>query len=380
VAQRSPALAGAGCFALGALAVVLATWNRTVGISNDGIQYVEGARQLLAGRGYSTGILYFDEHYRSGRLPAPQTVWPPGTSLAIAAVAALGVEPEVAGRLVARTAFLFLPPLVFLVALRLTGQPLLAGLCAMWQLGMTEFWMYLASPNSDLLFLAASLGALVAIPDGEADEWRWLPAYFFAGHATAFRYVGVFLIAALGLLLLRDALRRRQRAATFQLRPFLLAFPGVLIAAALLVRNRVLAGDIRGGNTHAVSQPVTGLLTETLRSLLDLLGGVSRSDLTHGGLRSAAALAGLVGLGGLTILAAAGLAPLTRGPWTEYPPRRYALGLALYAALYLAAVIWTSSRTNLTYGTRYLLPIAPLLVCLAVFLATGRRPAPVKPA
>jgi len=369
-----PALAGAGGFALAALAVVLATWNRTVGISNDGIQYVEGARQLLAGHGYSTGILYFDEQYQAGRLPAPQTVWPPGTSIAIAAAAGFGMDPEAAGRLVARVAFLFAPPLVFLIAFRLTGQHLPAALCAVWQLGMTEFWMYLASPNSDLPFLAASLGALALLPDGEVDEWRWLPAFLLAGLATAFRYVGLFLIGAMGLLLLWDAFRRWRRTSDFRARPFLLAVPGVLIAAALLVRNSLLAGDIRGGNTHPIAQSLVGLLTETVRSLLELIGGVSRSDLTNGGPRRAAAIAGLIGLGGLALLAVPGWWQSLRTQRPGDAPRRYGLGIALYAVFYLVAVIWTSSRTNLTYGTRYMLPVAPLLVCLVVFGATVRNP------
>jgi hypothetical protein len=43
------------------------------------------------------------------------------------------------------------------------------------------------------------------------------------------------------------------------------------------------------------------------------------------------------------------------------------------AGIYLSAMIWTASGTMLTYGSRYLLPIVPILVCLTVFLASIPR-------
>ena len=49
----------------------------------------------------------------------------------------------------------------------------------------------------------------------------------------------------------------------------------------------------------------------------------------------------------------------------------------MYATLYTAMVIWTSRRTNLTYGARYLLPIAPLIACLVVVGTMKRPPLPV---
>jgi hypothetical protein len=359
---------GAALFAALAAVVVLGTWSRTVPISNDGVQYVEGARRLLAGDGYSTGILYFDEHYQTGRLPAPQTVWPPGTSLGIAGLAALGMEPESAGRLLARLSFILLPPLVFLIGLRLTGRMSLAALCAAWQLGMTEFWMYLASPNSELPFLAAILGAVALVPDGSDGEWRWLPAGLLAGVAAVFRYAGAFFLVALGLVLLVELVREWRSRRAFRVRPLLLAAPGFLILIALMLRNRALAGDLRGGNTRTVIQPVADLLVETVRSLADVMFGVVRSELVGGGAAAFAAGAGLVAL--LIIVAAAGM-----GAWPlrfRFHPgnagHRYAAILGLCVTVYVAAIILTASRTMLTYGSRYLLPVVPLVACLTVFL------------
>lgn len=365
----STARRGSWLFVLAALTVVLARWGRTTGISNDGIQYVEGARQLLAGKGYSTGILYFDEHYRSGGLPAPQTLWPPGTSLAIAVVAALGVAPEMAGRVVARVAFILVAPLVFLLALRLTGDWRLAALAGLWQLGLTEFWMYLASPNSELPFLAASLGALLVLPDAEGSQVRWLPAGLLAGLATMFRYVGFFLLIAMGVVLLFDLVRHFRLTGRLRGAPFFLAAPGYLIAIVLLLRNRMYAGDARGGNTRTVLHGIGGLVEETFRSLVDVLAGVTRSAFSGGVGSGAGATAGLIGLAGLTLMAGTGGWRFAWECRVDRPRDRYALTLCLYTMIYVTLIIWTSSRTMLTYGARYLLPVVPLLLCLCLAFA-----------
>lgn len=373
---RAARAKGALCFGLAAAAVVGLTWRRTIGISNDGVQYVEGARQLLAGQGYATGILYFDEHYRAGTLPAPQTVWPAGTSIAIAGVAALGIEPEIAGRLVARLAYLFIPPLVFLIGVRLTGSLAAGTLCAIWQLGMAEFWMYLGAPNSELPFLAASLGAIALLPDQGGAARGWLAASTLAGVATLFRYVGVFFLLALGLVLLMDVWRswREQRRLPFS--AFLYAAPGFLIVAAIMLRNRLIAGDLRGGNTRVVHQPVDALLVETARALADTLGGIARSYLTAGGIRAAACVVGGLGLTALGLAAGRGAFRLSRTFTLQSSTHRYAAALGLTVLVYSAGIIWTSSRTMLTYGARYLLPVVPLLACLMVALALGARTRP----
>jgi hypothetical protein len=367
---------GVLCFGLAAAAVVGLTWRRSIGISNDGVQYVEGARQLLAGHGYATSILYFDEHYRPGTLPALQTVWPAGTSIAIAAVSALGIEPEVAGRLVARLAYLFIPPLVFLIGVRLTGSLAAGTLCALWQLGMAEFWMYLGAPNSDLPFIAASLGAIALLPDQEGTARSWLPTSVLAGTATLFRYAGVFFLLGIGLVLAIDAWRAWRSARRVPLRPFLFAAPGFVIVAAILLRNRLIAGDLRGGNTRPFHQPLDALLVETGRSLADTLAGVARSYLAGGAFRALACLAGALGLAVLCLGAGRSALKFARAFSLDDSKHRYTAALGLMVVLYTVAILWTTSRTMLTYGARYLLPVVPLIVCLLVALALGPRTRP----
>ncbi len=354
------------------IAIVLATWGKVTPLSNDGVQYLEGARSLLAGDGYSTRILYFDEHYAAGRIPVPQTVWPPGTSIGIASLGALGLDLSLAGRILARIAFVFLAPLVFVIAWRLTGSRALAWAAAAWQLSMGEFWMFLATPNSEIPFIAASLAAVALVPsDQGASGRRWTLLFLFAALATLFRYVGLFLFGAMGLVLLADQLRAWRHDRTPSWRALAAPIPGALVIGALLLRNQLLAGDLRGGNTRVVHQSIEGLLVETVRSLIDAFGGATRSDFSPLGIGSIGAGLGLVGLLGLGFVALRDL----RQRVTDPRGRHLAGAIACYVAVYLFAIIGTASRTMLTYGTRYLLPVIPLMVCLAVWGA-GSRLAP----
>lgn len=376
MSRRGRAVVGAWLFAVAALGVVLSRWNRVVAISNDGTQYVEGARQLLAGHGYVTSLVFFDEQHATGIIPAPQTVWPPGTSLAIAAVGKLGMGLEAAARLVARGAFVAIIPLVFLIALRLTGNPHLASLAALWQLGLTELWMYLATPNSDLPFLALSLAALVAVPRDGDGEWRWALAGLLAGLSVTVRYAGLFLLATLGGATLIVAWHRWRHERRRVLRPLMLLAPGTVLAGALLVRNQLLVGTLSGGNSKPVRQPIGYLLRETVVGMADLLVGVVPGDLARGGLRGI--LAGL----GLAVLAAAAVATVVSGARllprlrTERNEVRYGVLLGAYIVIYLTAVIGTASRTMLTYGSRYLIPIVPVIICLVIYLLSAPRRTP----
>ncbi|MGH7701752.1 MAG: hypothetical protein ACREMO_01550, partial [Gemmatimonadales bacterium] len=247
-------------WALLATVVVAATWPLKAGLSNDATQYLTSAKELREGHGFSTSILYFDEHYRFGTLPAPQTVWPPGYPALIAGVAATGMGVETAARMIPKVAFVLLFPLLYLLAFRLTGSPVLASLACLWQLGLTEFWMYLTAPNSELPFIVASLAALLLVPGEIADTRRWAGASLCAGAAVWIRYAGVFLLASLAVALVAELWLDWRRRGVPRLRPVLWASPGFVMVAVLIWRNQLLVGSLQGGNTKVVIQPLSDLL------------------------------------------------------------------------------------------------------------------------
>ena len=86
---------------------------------------------------------------------------------------------------------------------------------------------------------------------------------------------------------------------------------------------------------------------------------------------------GALGLTALGLAAGRGAFRLFRTFTLESSTHRYAAALGLTVLVYSVGIIWTSSRTMLTYGARYLLPVVPLLACLIVALALGVRSRPV---
>ncbi|HET9275698.1 MAG TPA: hypothetical protein VFN96_06495 [Gemmatimonadales bacterium] len=328
-----------------------------LGLTNDGAQYLSGARNLRAGNGYSTSILHFDEHYRAGRLPSPQTVWPPAYPASLAALTALGLSEDAAVRCSGIAALGAIVGLTFALAMALSGSATAGSLAALWVAANTELLFYVRTPSTELAFMAFGLGALVAVARADASRAvPWIAGGLLAAAAMYTRYAGLFVAMGLGVYALVVAWRApgswRERA-----RPVLGLLPGAALIAGLLLRNLVLAGDLKGGNSKTVSQSIPGLLRETVVGLADGLGGTSLSDLRAGGLRA------LLAAGGALALVVAGLLVLRF--WKELR-RPGALPVLLVAVLYTAGVIAISSRTMLTFGLRYLLPVLPCLVVLAL--------------
>lgn len=358
-----------------AAAVVVATWPLKAALSNDATQYLNSAAELREGHGFSTSILYFDEHYRFGTLPAPQTVWPPGYPALIAGLAATGMEEETAARLIPKISFVLIFPLLYLLAFRLTGSSVLASLACLWQLGLTEFWMYLTAPNSELPFIAASLAALLLVPDEIGHARRWAGASLCAGIAGWIRYAGVFLLASLALVLVGELLWEWRRRGVLRLQPALWATPGFLMVALLMLRNQLLVGSLQGGNTKVVVQPLSDLLKTTGVAFADVLFGIAKADLAAGPGRVA-----LVGVLALACAAAGAYAVwsparMVRASFGR-PDHRLFLYLSLYTGVYLCGVLATAHRTMLTYGARYLLPVVPVLICLMIYLLARPEAAP----
>ena len=345
--------------------VVLVTWTYRAEVSNDAVQAIDGAEHLRRGDGYATSILFFDEHFRAGRLPVAQTVWPPGYPLLIAAGSVLGLPEEAAARLIPRIAFVLLVPLVFLAAMRLLGDRWLASAVTIWLLGVTELWLYLTAPNSDLPFTAALAGVVVLLPRADRPA-SWLWCSLLGALAVWLRYAGLFVMLALGLLVLADLWRNRALPGLGKLRAAWFALPGAVLAALPLMRNQLLVGNFQGGNAKPMSQSVTELARVTASSFADLLAGVTLPGLTGTPGQSGPAALGLIAIGLAALGALLGIRVIARrrpGGAAE----RYAAQIAVIAAVYVGLVFFTATRSMISYGSRLLLPVVPLVLLLVVW-------------
>lgn len=354
-------------------------------VSNDAAQYLVGASSLLEGTGYTTSILYFDEHFATGTIPAPQTVWSPGYPAGIAALAATGLPLLDAARIWSIVCYAALLPCLVLLVWHLTQSAVLATAAAFWQLAVTEMWLYSAEIATELAFCLTIVAmALVFVRDLRANAERArpfalsLPALAaincLAGVAFLLRYAGVFPLAWSLLLIAFDFVTRMRnragRPGALLAGAALAALPAVAVFIAVTARNYAITGGIRGGNNKLFLTPVVDLLTLTGQNSIHLLTGVTRTQFFAGsvplGLLGGLALAFL---GSIAVVATLRLcAPLLKRDLRHWRTQAVVM-LTVLVVLYVSGMVAIASQTFISYDARYLLPVIPLCIALAVALA-----------
>lgn len=356
--------------ALAGVALAAFSTPKGLGLVNDSVAYINGARGLVEGSGY--GRLAGDGTIK------PITHFPPGFSVVLALFGLVGMDAIPAARIVNLGLFALNIVLIGLLAQRVTrsgwGGVLAAALFAFSDalLGVHAYAL------SEPLFLTLTMGSMLALLQAvelfppRAYNAGWVMALIvsgdLAGLAYLTRYVGLALlpVGVLVLLLTAGAWKQRlQRAAIF-------------LAGALLwilvwtVRNAALVGSAtnRTFGYHAV--PLQNLL-DGVRNLwaFVLPRRIPLYDLLPPGLW--AALAGLA----LVLLAAGlvwGLRRALRGKRDVLPAWLVGLHLAAYFAMIVLSMTFVDAST--TFEDRILAPVfADGIILLAWgVVRSARRP------
>lgn len=340
-------------------AAVMVAMIRVEYVNPDTAQHVSVARNLLSGEGISTGNIYYEEQYAARALPAPQTLWPPGYPALLVLTNLIGVSILDAAFVVAIVAHCSIALLLFALG-RHTG---VTADVAAWG---AFVWLLLAAPATlpltaftEPVYTAFSMLAVLTLVKGMArDTERIAYGHLIlvgAAAAAAFsiRYVGVALLASLGVYfggryLRRPTARRLLEGLTV----------GVVAGAPcgyLLWRNLVLTGSLTGG--PAVSQGDTNLalvLQNMVWSAATSLGVFGEHVLSH--LTEAALL--LTMLGALAIL----LKDVAKSP--ENVEERRSQSVLLLAGTYgvlTSLMLFTVAidRTHELIQWRYFVPLVP---------------------
>jgi hypothetical protein len=349
-------------------------------LDSDAAQYLSTARNLLAGQGLSTDLLYYDEHYRFGTLPAPQTVFPPGLPLILASALALGADPAQASVLVGVTCLCLTGLLLAacLVRLRVASPLVLLGVGIWFTLALA--WVNVLEGRSEIVFVAMTLASTTALLSPRAGRARLLAAGFFAAAALAIRYQAVFFLGTLGLwwcvLQLLERPDRYRRVMTDG--AVLFALP-VGIALFIFGRNMALLGVAGGGPVDTVQSGIGGIdLVRAAWWAVSDISGLSLSKLAEGGF-----IVWLVAGGVLLLALCAGLAPPvsapSRAPAESKSVRRAALSLAvLYVGVSMAGlVLLATTRAGAYLQGRFLVPLVPFaVIAWIVFLDRWLRATP----
>jgi len=235
--------------AIGTLLILRAT-PEGLGLSDDSIAYIAGARSMLAGNGYREAWLASDQ---------PVTHFPPAFSSVLAFFGLFGLDPLRGARFVNALLFGLNAGLLGILAWRMTPS-LTAGLVlAALFVGSGELLQVHAVAMSEPLFIFLSLLSLwmfdlyferLPLPFGRGsggEGWLWLILCgVFAGMAYLTRYAGLALVPTFiaALLILHDTWRKRLVSSGIFLAGFLPWMIGWAIRNRLLaenVTNRVLA-------------------------------------------------------------------------------------------------------------------------------------------
>lgn len=339
-------------------------------LDTDAAQYLSTAVNAAAGEGLATDIVYYDQQYAAGTVPAPQTVFPPGLPLMLALIIATGVDPVLAS-LALGTLSLCLTGLViyaFLAGMRVMRPLALIGTGIWLALGLA--WLNVLEGRAEVPFTLASLGAVMLAATARRRTSWLVAAGLLCSAAILLRYQGVFLLAALGICSLIDAIRARPRSAATSIRyaSALLVLPAMTVLA-LVVRNLELAASPAGGPVDTVSSgaafPVVArhlywAISDTAAMSLD---GLASARVPEWVMVAGAALI----LGGILHGVLRRTADDARAEPDGTPgPRRAVAELCLvYAAVTLAALLYLgTTRADDYLQGRFLVPLAPMLVLL----------------
>ena len=328
----------------------------------DTAHYTSMARLLLEGRGLVTDLVYYSEQAQFGTIPAPQTVFPPGYSIAIAATSWLiNVSAEAAAQAICYVSYAILPMLLFTVARDAGVHRKPAYAVVLTFLLMVTGWVYVWSFASDIPFVALILFCICCCRYFESRRSMLIGAGVVLAIAFSFRYVAVFLVATLGIAAL---LRFR-----FRIRQHLIfgapVFGPVLVTMALVFgRNHRLVGTWRGGNNYDTSQAFVEV-AEVFYYSCCRLTGFSKTELLNADPASIGQL--ISGLLLAFVLLRTASVHRTLAWLREATVQQ--LAIFLFCPIYMAFLFYLDMTKNAGMSTRLLLPIFPFAAITIAKLA-----------
>jgi hypothetical protein len=327
---------------------------------NDSFQYLSEAQNLKDGHGLTTSIVHFDVERRAQRIPAPLTTFPPGYAAAIVALSTLGLKLQTSAVVCSALASLATVWLVFACGrfLKIRTQGLRAAMLLL--LVNSDSLQFSSAVLSESVFTClVTAGVFLLMRFEERGAGNQLAdlviGSILVGLACTVRYAGLFVFAGVAVYFVVRALLDRDGTSSVRL---LGLAPAGAILSIVLLRNELLAGTWKGGNTKVVHHSIWTVAKMAGTSIYHLFF----SPLAVSAASKAALVAGMAGMAWAVI----GL--FTAGSPLRWQMRR-SLQLALVViAVYLAGMLYLGANSSISFGGRMLYPLLPLTVLL---LAAG---------
>jgi len=360
-----------------AATVVSAGPERLPRLTNDSFQYLAAANELRSSQRFYTPLVQFNTEKSHVTIPAPLTTFPPGYPATVAAISTLGVSYETAALTVSVVSFVLVTGILWHLMLLLDPSRWAARAAVLCWLANSQALTSSVSAHTEMVFTALGLASILLLMHTNRtapindNTVLWIGSATVAGVSYWVRYAGVFLALTIPILLLiqigagggriRDSLRAASLAAVTL----------VLLLSPLMVRNVVLVGDWKGGNTTPAAKSALTMLASTPALVHHWLHGDGEVSQLWFPLTLV-----VVGLIGVCVVA-------LRGPVIEavklgglvsirrWLPTNWGIVLTAFA-VYGAGVAVVATRTVTEYSPRMYIPVLPhliaLIVCAVAFL------------
>ena len=344
---------------IGVILVLRATSNG-LGLSDDSIAYIAGARSMAAGDGYREAWLASNQ---------PVTHFPPGFSSILAFLGLFGADPLRAARWVNALLFGLNAALLGILGWRMTPSLTAGVVLAALFVASGEMFSVHAVAMSEPLFIFLSLLAfwMFDLYFERDHHWLWLIACgTFVGMAYLTRYAGLALVATFvaALLILHTNWKKR------------ISSIGIFLASVIpwvlgwSIRNRLIAGNAtnRAFAWHPLTSENIGPGVRVFADFLIPIESWRREVIQQTGMVEA--MIALV-LGGVFVWVVVTAWRYLSNPQQERTGKEarevlsFTTGLYIFA--YLASIV--SSMLMFDAATKFKLRIlAPVLVSLLILL------------
>ena len=341
-------------------------------LGNDSFQYLSVAQNILAGQGDSTSILFFDEQFYTGKLPAPQTVFPPAYPILVSAIAYFGMPLEQAGVAISLVSFWIILLLLLLGSRMLRLSPNVTRAVMFLCVANSGLWMFATAVVTESLFTAVALMAIIILAAAESPQSKgWLRLGLLAGGSLLaaasywVRTAGLFVIAGIGVYFFILWCKHRDRKSLLAL----VIYGSVACASTLLgvMRNCAFSGTWKGGNSATSNNSFCSLAYDLCSTAVKLIVGYTWS---HHMLKPLTAWTVLVfGISALVVFAAFVFAVVffvrNRSAWLEWFKFPLTSLCVCCIAVYSAAMIYCGKYTVISFGDpRMFVPLIPMVALL----------------
>ncbi len=322
----------------------------------DIAQATSSARNLLIGNGFSTDIIYYEQHYQQHAWPAKQTVFPFGYPSMIAALGALGVPWRTAAQVLSLSGFFCVPLLIFVAAQRMGRTPMTAMLLGLlWQCAPMN-WYNIHEKQTESLFVAFTLGSMILLFAGDRRTSRVVFAGLCAAMACSLRYAGAFWLLTVGLVMapgvLRDWKQVVREGALF------FTVPGAVVCG-MFIRNRMIVGDLSGG-IQAITTKSWRLTCGNVYYAFSRLTGLDQNDLqSHHPAELLFAIGLIVGCA-LVLISLVRQRKTLSGLLAGYSIGRAAC--FAYIIVTTALLTWLEKTTSVNLSPRMVLPLLSFIL------------------